>query len=624
VNVNAAGPHASTFGPLLKQPSLPSAPFSVSGTVEFDDAGYQLDSVVVELAGNRVVADGTVSRSDNLLGTDLQLDFAAPDLGDVGQLISQTGLVELPKLPREPFSVSGRVTIDDDGYGLRGIEGTLGTAVGRIDGRVGLPPGFRGTDLSVHADGPNASLITALTGVSVPLAPFQVDGRVERRDEGYRFHNLYLRLGEYSAQANGRLGELPKLIGTDFEARASGPSLLPFSQLAGVSYLPDHPFEIVGSFDGNPRRFKSDDFRVRVGPSDVAGTFRVDLAGKPKIKAEFRSETVNVKRFFAERAATKAGQRAELGETAEPSRRKNGLVISEKPFELGILHKVDADLLWSIEEFVLPLDRFSDIEIDVILEDGRLQAGPLAVTGSGGGHLDVDLELKPVAAGHTLHSKLLIDDVRMSLSRNDEYRDQRPTIDVDLQYGGTGRSPHEIAASANGRVQMVVGEGVMDKSIVNLVAADILVALLDAFNPFNEEKPVTELECAVMVFSIEDGVAVLDPMAVRTDVMTIVGGGKIDFSTEKLSLDWVTKPRKGIGISASMITNPYIRLGGTLGSPNLAMKPLEAMTSTGLAVATGGLSILGKGLWDRITAEQNVCKQALKKVEKRQRKTEKN
>jgi uncharacterized protein involved in outer membrane biogenesis len=325
-----------------------------------------------------------------------------------------------------------------------------------------------------------------------------------------------------------------------------------------------------------------------------------------------------------ERAARKAEQRVEPEEDgmALTGQEKTGFVISEKPFELGILHKLDADLRWSVGDFVLPLERFSDIELDVILENGRLQAGPFEITGSGGGTVDADLVLEPVGADYRLRSNLLIDDVRLRLSPNDEYRDQRPTVDVDLQYEGTGRSPHEIAASADGRVQLVASEGVMDKSIVNLVAADILVALLDAFNPINEEKPVTELECAVMVFSIEDGVAVLDPMAVRTDVMTIVGGGKIDFSTEKLSLDWVTKPRKGIGISASMITNPYIKLGGTLGSPNLAMKPLEAMTSTGLAVATGGLSILGKGLWDRITAEQNVCKQALKKVEKRQRKAE--
>jgi hypothetical protein len=83
-----------------------------------------------------------------------------------------------------------------------------------------------------------------------------------------------------------------------------------------------------------------------------------------------------------------------------------------------------------------------------------------------------------------------------------------------------------------------------------------------------------------------------------------------------LNLEWVTKPRKGLGLSASMITNPYIKLGGTLAEPRLEMKPLEALTTTGVAVATAGLSILGKGMWDRVTAERKVCKQAIKKAEK--------
>jgi hypothetical protein len=112
-------------------------------------------------------------------------------------------------------------------------------------------------------------------------------------------------------------------------------------------------------------------------------------------------------------------------------------------------------------------------------------------------------------------------------------------------------------------------------------------------------------------------VARIEPMVARTDVMTLVGSGRIDFATEKIDFQWTAKPRKGVGLSASTITNPYIKLGGTLANPVVEVKPLEAVTSTGVAVATGGLSILGKGLLDRITAERKVCKQALRKAGER-------
>jgi uncharacterized protein involved in outer membrane biogenesis len=620
LSVDAAGPDASTFGPLLGQPSLPPAPFSVLGAVEIGAAGYRLSSVVVELAGSRVAIDGIVSTSENLSGTDLQLELSGPDLGDAGHLISQTGLVELPHLPREPFSIAGGVTIDDAGYMLRSIEGSLGRASGRLDGRLGFPPEFRRTDLTVHGDGPDASLFTSVTGVRVPVAPFRVNGRIERLDDGFRFHDLSVQLADHSLHANGRLGEPPKLIGTQLEARAGGPSLLLVSQLSGVANLPDQPFEIAGSFEGNPERFKADRFTARLGASDVSGSFRVDLEGKPKIQAELASEVLNVRRYFEERAARKAEADAASAGAGTPPRSRGALVISDTPFELGLLNRVDADVNWRVGDFVLPIERFSDIEIDIVLADGRLEVGPLSVTGSGGGTLDADLVLEPAGSAYTLQSRLIVDDVRMRMSRGDESRDQRPSIDIDLEYGGLGGSPHEIASTANGEIQVFVSEGVMDKSIMNLVAADVLATLLEALNPFSKEKPTTRLECAVMVFKIENGVGVLDPMAIQTDVMTVLGGGRIDFSTEELDLDWVTKPRKGIGVSASLITNPYIKLGGTLGDPHIDVKTLEGMTSTGIAVATGGISILAKGLFDRITAEQKVCEQALKKAEKRRRK----
>ena len=149
------------------------------------------------------------------------------------------------------------------------------------------------------------------------------------------------------------------------------------------------------------------------------------------------------------------------------------------------------------------------------------------------------------------------------------------------------------------------------------MTADILLTLLNAFNPFAKEDVATELQCAVFLVNFENGLASLEPMVMQSDKMTMLGKGRIDLGTEKLDLDWVTKPRKGIGISASMLTNPYIKLGGTLADPAIELKPLEAMTSTGVAVATMGLSLVAKGMFDRVTAEKKVFKKALEEIARR-------
>jgi hypothetical protein len=141
--------------------------------------------------------------------------------------------------------------------------------------------------------------------------------------------------------------------------------------------------------------------------------------------------------------------------------------------------------------------------------------------------------------------------------------------------------------------------------------------ILDKLNPFRKDDPYTTYECAILLVDLKDGLATLEPLAVRTSKMTVVGHGKIAFATEELDLSWAAKPRKGVGLSASAITNPYIKLGGTLASPSLEVKPMQSVTAAGTAAATGGLSILARGLWDRATAERKVCNQALKEAARR-------
>ena len=66
-----------------------------------------------------------------------------------------------------------------------------------------------------------------------------------------------------------------------------------------------------------------------------------------------------------------------------------------------------------------------------------------------------------------------------------------------------------------------------------------------------------------------------------------------------------------------MITNPYIKLGGTLADPAIEVKPMEAVAQTGVAVATLGVSLVAKGMLDRVTAEKKVCEQALEEIGRR-------
>ena len=193
--------------------------------------------------------------------------------------------------------------------------------------------------------------------------------------------------------------------------------------------------------------------------------------------------------------------------------------------------------------------------------------------------------------------------------------EQFTSVDVSIEMDATGRSTHEFLAQSNGRIVVTAEHGTVRRGIVEIISADVLATLLDALNPFGKNEKLTRLECAVLAATFDAGVMTLEPAAIQTDKVTILGDGTIDFATEKLKLDWVTKPRKGVGLSASAITNSYIRLGGTLRDPNLEIKPLEAMATTGVAVVTMGISVVARGLFDRVTAEKKVCEKAMRQAE---------
>jgi len=98
-------------------------------------------------------------------------------------------------------------------------------------------------------------------------------------------------------------------------------------------------------------------------------------------------------------------------------------------------------------------------------------------------------------------------------------------------------------------------------------------------------------------------------------IMALAAGG-VDLNTEKIGIEFNTKPRKGVGISADMFVTPFVKLSGTLADPGIGLNEKGALLTTGAAVATGGISLLVTGVLDRATAEGDQCAKAMEKFNK--------
>ena len=89
--------------------------------------------------------------------------------------------------------------------------------------------------------------------------------------------------------------------------------------------------------------------------------------------------------------------------------------------------------------------------------------------------------------------------------------------------------------------------------------------------------------------------------------MRVVTESVVNLKDESIEINVRTTPKKGISISAGEIFNPYLKIVGTLGSPRLALDEEGVLLAGGAAVATGGLSVLARAAWSRLSRSEDAC-----------------
>jgi uncharacterized protein involved in outer membrane biogenesis len=618
LDVATSGDDLSALAWLADPVELPSEPFRAAGEIEAVAGGWRLGDVVLTLGGNRVAGDATLLRAPGLAGSIFDLELEGPDLDAAGRLAAAAIGRAWPALPALPYALSGSLEVDDGRLVLRGGSATVGDATITADGQVGLLRGGEGTDLEIAADLPEASILAPLLDRPLPAEPLRAAGRVRVGASGYVLERLHVSLGGNRLELDGLLGRAPSFAGTSLGMRATvaDPSLLRI--LGGADWLPGSPFTVSATLIGNDRRLRADDIDLRIGSSDVAGSVLLDRGvdhRRPRFVARLSSELI-VWSDLLHRPDPPEGGEASDAPAAKPKRDR---VIPDGPVDVDALERLDADLAWDIAELRLALHSYRRLGVTIGLADGALEVSRLAGVGDRGGALEGSATIASRAGRVEGRLELAVRDAKLALAGPDTKPDRLCAYSGTIQLASSGATWRELATRADGAATMTLGPGDVASSVVDRITADILVSLLQALNPFSRSGGQEELECAVLHAEVHDGVVSVGPMALQTGSVTMLGEGTVDLATEKLRLDWVSKPRKGLGLSASAVTNSLIRLGGTLARPSVEVKPAEAIATTGIAVATAGLSILGKGILDRATAEKQVCEAALEEIEKKRR-----
>lgn len=608
VRFRATGPDVSRLMLLAGvEEGVPNKPYDISGRLRAQPQGYRLDDVEALLARGTIELDGLISRADDLVGTDIRFKAEGPDLEDVLADIAAFDV------PAGPFDVSGRIQRLPKMLRLQEIKAVAGGATTRVDADLGWPiVGSARGDFVIESTGPDVTVVLPeFEDFEPDPAPFDVQARGKWRGERWTYEDFSFRVGESELNGSGRFDEPPDLSNTDLQLDVKIPSLAALGVINGER-LPAEALDLTAHFTGTPIEFQMDQLRGSIGESNFDGKLAIALDREvPDIDLKFDSEVVDLRPFLGEEDPSEDPAAAEVSSDSD------GRAIPDLELPLDQLRRVNATLDLSAGELRFRNTSFFNTALNANLQDGALQVHDFDASGSRG---RFDGEFSIVPTDDSAEVEIRIDGNQLVLNLTNETPedlDKLPLTDIEIDLTGTGLTSREIAASLNGYARLTTGEGRTRNAGLDLLFADVIGQILTAVNPFRSREDYTEVVCSAAFFLIQDGKITTAPgIIVQTDKMNIVSRGEIDLNTEKLDLNFRTAARKGIGISAGDLVNPFIRVAGTLDSPRLTMDKRGAAVTGGAAVLTAGLSLLAKAGWDRVFREKDPCGKAAEEAEK--------
>ena len=560
---------------------------SLDLTAVLEDGRLRLDPLLAKLpegeVAGRVMAgpfDAGFTADIDLQAKGIDLGAAARTEGVAGQLDGSLagtvrGAAPLDMLTRSTLRLVGTIA----GLTLPTVEQRIATA--EIDASLD-PERREALRLVVTAEAGDRPLrLTAFGGSFATL--------VQNRGE-YPV-TIVSDLGRNEIEINGTV-TLP-LTERRFAATvtAAGPDPSPILALFDLPKLQIPPYRLEGRLTNRGSELRIRDFDGRVGDSDVTSDLDINFDGtRPRISGTVRSRLLDADDLgglVGITPATGPGETASSGQVQE-ARQIEGRtdVLPNERIDPTRWRRVDLDLAVRADQIragKLPLDGFVG---QVTMEDGLLRIEDMDLR-IGDGHLtgriEADGRRSPVGGEVSLDLQRV--SVARLLNRLDVDAAAFGTLSGQAQggvgLGGQGRSIKEILARSDGRVQLMMEGGRIDRTIVAALGLDLL-RLVGAASGATPD--TVEMRCALADLTIRDGLVTTDPLVIDTEIADLGGRGSVNLADESVDISLTARPKE-----TPLLTDlTGISIGGRLGSPEIAINPV-ALVARGVAAATLGI-----------------------------------
>jgi uncharacterized protein involved in outer membrane biogenesis len=410
---------------------------------------------------------------------------------------------------------------------------------------------------------------------------------------------IALRTKNTDLRAKGSVGRPLSFTGLDVDVALKGPDL---SELGDALQLPvpaTPPYNLTGkvTHQADEQRWNLVALNGTVGDSDVAGDVSLELSGeRPTVVADLRSKKIDLDDLGI---MVGAPTNAAPGETASEEQKQEAAaaetspyVLPDQPFDVPDLRRIDARVKFageSIQAKKLPLERMA---VELTLEDGRLKLEPLKVR-LGDGELDATMNLDSESGVLDGQFDLTLRSVNLN-ELFERFDIEVADIKVENEATGTGafggraklhvrgKSVHQLAASADGELAMIMDGGQINALIVEAIGLDVGEAL-GLLVTEGDTKTMVPLQCVVGQFAVKDGIMDTKAMVLKSSDSTITGSGQIDLGEERLALRLLAHPQDPSVLTAST----PVRIEGTFKEPDIGVISEELEQKSLAALALG-------------------------------------
>lgn len=593
---------------VLDATDLPSRQVNVSGTTRVRPNDLVLSDVKGTIGEAEFQVAGQLGRGKNYRGTDLRGSLRGPELERLAFLLGDVNL------PAGPFQLTGRVQRTADGIRISESVVDVAGAEGRVDGELALPADTLKGKFDIELSGPDVSAFwEGRYAVALGKQPFSIDLRGELTDDLLQLDDGELKIGQTELTATGAIR--PAQDSGKLQIRARSPEISRLGTILGIEILPGRSLDLSGTLERNGDVFQLTRFLVRTNKGDLAGNLTYTLGAPPSINGALTSTLLDIS-WITDPTRDEILQKKPRREAEE---RGDGRLIPDWELPLELLQRWNVDLSIAADGVLRQRRDVKNWYVHIVLQDGALTVAPWSFGGDSGS-LNGEVRVTPASYGADVQLRVTAEDLVTGIWQPDnEDLSMLPKGDWNINLTSRGKTVRELFANLDGTGKLSSAAGRLENAQTrSALFGDLLGNIVANVNPFTEQEPYTEITCAVFPFVFADGVMKSAPsVVVQTDKLNIISRGEVNLETEELDLSFNSKPRRGLGISAGSLVNPFVRIGGTMAEPAVEMDRTGAALTTGAAFFTAGLSLLAKAAFDAAWRSPDPCGRVLEEAEKR-------